>query len=40
MHGERLSVSQVEEGRGEGARLETEVAFSLRPYEIALVEAP
>jgi len=40
MHGERLSVSQVEEGRGEGARLETEVALSLRPYEIALVEAP
>jgi hypothetical protein len=40
MHGERLEVAQVDEGRGPAARRETEVALTLRPYEIALVESP
>jgi hypothetical protein len=40
MHGGRLEVAQVDEGRGPAARRETEVALTLRPYEIALVESP
>jgi len=40
MHGESLGVSQVEERRGPEARSETEVALTLRPFEVALLERP
>jgi hypothetical protein len=40
MHGKSLRVGEVEEGRGPGSRRETEVALTLRPFEIAVVEGP
>jgi hypothetical protein len=38
MHGGSLTVGDVEEGHGPMARHETEVALTLRPFEIAVVE--
>jgi hypothetical protein len=40
MHGKSLKVRDVEEGRGPTVSHETEVALTLRPFEIALVERP
>lgn len=40
MHGDQLVATRVEEGRGPATVSETEVSLSLRPYEIALVQAP
>jgi hypothetical protein len=40
MHGLSLEVGAVEEGRGPSARKETEVALTLRPFEIAVIEGP
>ncbi len=40
MHDKSLAVREVEEGRGSMARHETEVALTLRPFELALVEKP
>jgi hypothetical protein len=38
MHGKSLRVAEPEAGHGPTARRETEVALTLRPFEIALVE--
>ena len=40
MHDRSLIVADVEEGKGPSARRETEVALTLLPFEIALIEAP
>jgi hypothetical protein len=40
MHDRSLIVADVEEGKGPSARRETEVALTLPPFEIALIEAP
>ncbi|HEY1794073.1 MAG TPA: hypothetical protein VGG34_14250 [Opitutaceae bacterium] len=40
MHGERLVVTQPEEGFGATRQKETQVELTLRPYELALVEKP
>jgi hypothetical protein len=40
MHDRSLDARDVEEGRGPTARHETEVALTLRPFELAVVEAP
>ena len=39
MHDKNLTVADVEMGEGPGARREAEVALTLSPFEIALVEA-
>jgi len=38
MHGKSLTVGDVEEGHGPMTRRETEVALTLLPFEIAVVE--
>jgi hypothetical protein len=38
VHDKNLAVADVEEGEGPWARRETEVAFTLLPFEIALIE--
>jgi hypothetical protein len=40
MHGEELRTSVIEKGFRTGPRTETEVALTLQPFEIALVERP
>jgi hypothetical protein len=40
MHDKTLATAEVEEGKGPWARREAEVALTLLPFEIALVEAP
>jgi hypothetical protein len=40
MHDKSLAVADVEEGEGPWARRETEVALTLLPFEIALIETP
>jgi hypothetical protein len=40
MHERSLTVAAVHEGEGTWARHETEVALTLPPFEIALLEAP
>jgi hypothetical protein len=40
MHGADLSASEVQEGRGTWTRRETEVALSLGPFELVLLERP
>jgi hypothetical protein len=40
MHDKSLTVADVEEGEGPSARRETEVAFTLLPFEIAMIETP
>jgi hypothetical protein len=40
MHGRSLKTGEVQEGRGPMTRSETEVALTLRPFEIAVVEGP
>jgi hypothetical protein len=39
MHDKSLAAADIEEGEGRWARRETEVALTLQPFEIALVEA-
>jgi hypothetical protein len=39
MRDQSLTATDVEIGEGPGARHETEVALTLQPFEIALVEA-
>jgi len=39
MHDKSLTVADVEEGKGPWARRETEVALTLLPFEIAVIEA-
>jgi hypothetical protein len=38
MHGKSLTVADIEEGKGPWVRRETEVALTLLPFELALVE--
>jgi hypothetical protein len=41
MHGKSLTVREApEERRGQEARRDVEVALTLRPFEIALLERP
>ena len=39
MHDKSLTVAEVEEGEGPWVRRETEVALTLLPFEIAMIEA-
>ena len=39
MHDKSLTVADVEEGEGPWVRRETEVALTLLPFEIAMIEA-